>query len=121
MAAGVRVVVDVFSGRANPEWTLSEADVDTLREKVRRLSTSGTPPTGSGGLGYRGFEVYRTDPGRQGRWLRIADRRVIVDDERGSHTYEDSEDLERWLQQLARVRGMESLFETGGSGGVRKE
>lgn len=52
----MRVTLDVFSGRPNPSWTLTENDLSQL---VDRTAGKTHPPAGvgGGGLGYRGFIV----------------------------------------------------------------
>ena len=55
----VLVTVDLYSGRQNPTWELSEADAETLRKllnsehEVTNLKT----PASSARLGYRGFFI----------------------------------------------------------------
>jgi hypothetical protein len=53
----VRIEVDVFSGRENPSWELSEKNarelVSLLREKNERLNGSPSPES----LGFRGFRI----------------------------------------------------------------
>lgn len=112
MSVAIRVVLDVFSGRPNPEWMLSTAEVETLVGKAERLSAGSTPGAATT-LGYRGFEVHRADLASPRPWLRIRDGRVTVEEERGPHTYEDSEGIESWLQDLARRRGMDALIRRG--------
>jgi len=57
-APAATVTLDIYSGRPNPEWTLSQAQTLELR---RRLGSLGTPlgaaPAGADHLGYRGFLV----------------------------------------------------------------
>lgn len=56
------VTLDVFSGRQNPTWILSEADSQKLVERVNAVETvTAQKPSGAmGGLGYRGFLLNRT-------------------------------------------------------------
>ncbi len=56
----MRVELDIFSGRPNPEWELQEHEVAELESIIKRSSPSQgkvDPP----GLGYRGFIVYLPD------------------------------------------------------------
>lgn len=109
MAFDVRVVLDVFSGRPNPDWLLSPAEADVLLAKARNLSVESRPqPTNV--LGYRGFEVYRADRFGFVAWLRVANGLVTVLDRGGVQTYQDSAGIESWLQDLARGRGMNELI-----------
>lgn len=59
----MRVELDIFSGRPNPEWELQEHEVAELESAIGRASPSRQkldPP----GLGYRGFIVHLSDPVR---------------------------------------------------------
>src|SRR5262245_49044670 len=56
MAISAEVELDVFSGRPNPVWTLSNADTAELERRLSALTkTSAT--TLFDGLGYRGLIV----------------------------------------------------------------
>ena len=54
------VTLDIFSGRPNPAWELTEPQIAALAE----LSAAARPvqPQESDGLGYRGFVVTSNDP-----------------------------------------------------------
>ena len=57
-AEQVRVTLGIYSGRPDPEWTLTPEQVAVLDAEMAMLpGASGTPP--SGGLGYHGFTVTR--------------------------------------------------------------
>lgn len=59
----MRVELDIFSGRPNPEWELRKNDVAVLQSIIDHASPS--PRTAERpGLGYRGFIVYRQEPVR---------------------------------------------------------
>ncbi len=49
------VELDVFSGRANPQWGLDETASATLVQLQERLNRSAETPAVPPGLGYRGF------------------------------------------------------------------
>lgn len=54
----VEVILDVFSGRPNPRWTLTEAEAGELAALLSALPAAGAaagprPPD----LGYRGFRI----------------------------------------------------------------
>lgn len=54
----VRVVLGIYSGRPDPEWTLTGAEVAALDRAIAALpDASGTPQAGD--LGYHGFTVTR--------------------------------------------------------------
>lgn len=58
-AAGpVRVTLGLYSGRADPAWTLTDAEAAILETALAALSGAvGEPPVG--GLGYHGFTIDR--------------------------------------------------------------
>jgi hypothetical protein len=58
----VTVILNVFSGRSNPEWQLSEDQAQQLRERLEanRSTTFEKPPGVVGGLGYTGFKLVAT-------------------------------------------------------------
>jgi hypothetical protein len=52
------VTLDVFSGRPNPEWTLTPAESAEFERRLAALSPVSVAPAGrTQPLGYRGFEV----------------------------------------------------------------
>jgi hypothetical protein len=57
-AEEVRVALGIYSGRPDPEWVLTAAQVAVLDAEIAMLpDATGTPP--AGGLGYHGFTVTR--------------------------------------------------------------
>jgi len=56
------VTLDIFSGRPNPTWVLSETDSKKLVERINAVETvTAQKPSGAmGGLGYRGFLLNHT-------------------------------------------------------------
>jgi hypothetical protein len=60
----VRIEADVYSGRPNPNWTLSAAQSETLIRRLRALPTA-SGGTQRDGLGYRGM-IVRFDPAPDG-------------------------------------------------------
>jgi hypothetical protein len=55
------VEIDIFSGRPNPRWELSETENSELTRLVDRLDpASGSPSPSPPGLGYRGFRLRDT-------------------------------------------------------------
>ena len=56
------VTLDVYSGRPNPSWVLSDADSQKLTERVHAIDTVTSQKSSGalGGLGYRGFLVNHT-------------------------------------------------------------
>jgi hypothetical protein len=52
----VNVVLGLYSGRPDPQWTLTAEQAATLNKALGTLAKStGTPPVG--GLGYHGFTI----------------------------------------------------------------
>jgi hypothetical protein len=69
MSAIFEVVLDVFSGRPNPVWTLGGGLANDLEKRLRHLhevkrSHEVTPPD----LGYRGLRVTRKGAGERNAW-----------------------------------------------------
>lgn len=57
-AGSVRVALGLYSGRPDPEWTLTAEQIAALDEVLATLPEStGSPP--AGGLGYHGFTIMR--------------------------------------------------------------
>ena len=52
------VELDIFSGRPNPRWELSDAEAASVRELIDALAPApaAAPPVPPG-LGYRGFRI----------------------------------------------------------------
>ncbi len=61
-AGGARVELDIFSGRPNPTWELSQEQERELRERIARLprAQDGSFPNP---LGYRGITAVLSGPG----------------------------------------------------------
>jgi len=93
----VTVTLDLFSGRPNPEWSLSTDDARSLVDALRHLPISTDKPPTPPGLGYRGLVVrisgdqgdaeYRLFAG-----MAVSANRRLIDDGRA---------LERGLLQSA--------------------
>jgi len=96
-ASPARVELDVFSGRPNPAWELSEADTAALLDVIATL-----PPTSPldlpTPLGYRGFLVSLTAP-ESGMEMNIHAFRATVEFRGDGTTYYADPDrqVERWL------------------------
>ena len=63
MAGTIEVIVDMYSGRPNPRWPLSDGHIEDLK---RRLEESRNQPQEEGpqppGLGFRGFRIVNPKP-----------------------------------------------------------
>jgi len=106
----MRVELDVFSGRPNPGWQLSPAEVRDLKEKLAGLPRC-DQPVSEPALGYRGFVLSspQAAPGLP-RLIRVHDGTVAIPAEGGSECYTDVNGVENWLLDLARARGHGSLL-----------
>lgn len=106
----IEVVLDIFSGRPNPTWELSDNQVDELRPKIR-VSTSAKPKTPPG-LGYRGVRLINI-----GKVANIPDRIIAYDgvlsvtEEGKTNYYEDINKIEEWLLDQAREQGYGEAIE----------
>src|ERR1700733_15344420 len=102
MSAIFEIVLDVYSGRSNPTWTLSGSHSSELEKRLRHLneasrSQESKPPD----LGYRGLRVTRKGAGGTVAWEApyevygafVKHGDLLFTDERRS--------LERWLLMSA--------------------
>lgn len=97
------VVLDVYSGLRNPEWTLTEAEAGQLRARLRDLDeVSATVPQPV--LGYRGFRVRDADVE-----IQITSGLIIVWSAGSHRSYRDSRGAEDYLLVQAHERGYGNL------------
>jgi hypothetical protein len=109
MSEEVRVELDIFSGRPNPEWRLTPADAVSLDQKLAALPVA-APGQLANPLGYRGFIVR----------LRTADDETTVTVQNGTvrttrtgdtvHHQDPDRALERWLLTTGRPTLAQDLF-----------
>lgn len=107
-AAGRTVVeLDVFSGRANPSWTLSGDDAGQVLDLLRNAPTVGRRSI-ENNLGYRGFVVEAPEVGI----IRVQNGIVEVTGE-NEITYRSDPDrvIERWLLESGRGQLEESVYD----------
>ena len=75
-AARGTVTLGIYSGRPDPSWDLTAADVAQVDRAVAALPvTTGTPP--EGGLGYHGFTLLLGRPGKADETL-VAYRGLVA-------------------------------------------
>jgi len=89
------VMLDVFSGRPSPSWSLTAAQTEELVRLLDSLPTEQGKggATQTPGLGYRGFTIQ----GR-GTWIAAFRGRVSVQSEEAERSLSDPErKVERWL------------------------
>jgi hypothetical protein len=105
----LRVVVDLFSGRPNPGWTL---DVANEAEFRRRLELARTAPSRDSrllpGLGYRGLVVRASEEENAPELCRIHGESIVVS---GSSRLDAGRQFERWLLSTGKGVLEPSLFE----------
>jgi hypothetical protein len=83
-AGKARVTVEVFSGRPDPTFTLSEAEVADIRRQLEGMKPAEAPAAGTGRLGYRGIKVESASgPG----WAIIAADGTIRVDQKSAASY----------------------------------
>ena len=93
MPSSVEVELDIFSGKPNPTWVLSNRDAAEFLDRLGLLTRT-TSGEISNPLGYRGFVV---DTGR-GQLVRVQDGTVqATHGEDQSYFADPHRDLERWL------------------------
>jgi hypothetical protein len=99
-----RVTLNVFSGRPNPTWLLSEEEETELQKRLAQAQkvTDKRPSGVHGGLGYRGFSVSRGANHPYGP-LALTVHQGIVDQHIGPNAV-DSTELESWLARTTRAQ-----------------
>jgi hypothetical protein len=98
------VEVDVFSGRANPNWRLSSGETKELLQLLESIDLRVKPSTPVDVLGYRGFLVAVTIKGAQ-HTIRIFDNSVqpATSDRAGQiRGGDDGRVIEQWLYEHSR-------------------
>src|SRR3954453_18739212 len=114
--AGIRIEVDLYSGRRNPSWEPSDVEVEDVARRLERARADRRGerrrrPT----LGYRGFVIrnpkleanlpYRVEV--FGGYIEVVETAKNADGERPpTEMYADSGDLEQWLLSEAARREM---------------
>ena len=92
----LRIELDIFSGRPNPEWILTATEAAELEAMTTSLALAETPPLPFNDLGYRGIIV--TDPERVGWSLVVYRDTVRLRTSEGTTVRVDpGGTVERWL------------------------
>jgi hypothetical protein len=97
----------VYSGRPNPSFELTAAEVDDLVRQLAALPP-GAPGVEAPGLGYRGLTVTLTGGGLDR--MTVYGGAVRLETADGVDTRLDTTDVENWLLALARQRGYADLL-----------
>ena len=110
----IDVTLDIFSGRENPSWSLSEYQTNIFETKVQDLTFGDPPRESPNRLGYRGFTVSISNYwAGLPRELYVAESYItaqIGEEKRGSI---DICGLEEWLITLAGEKGYSKIIEEG--------
>src|SRR5947209_9861453 len=93
-----RVTLNVFSGRPNPTWLLSDDDERALTERLNGLQkpTERRPSGIYGGLGYRGVSIARDFNHPLGP-LAVTIHEGVVDRQLAGHDLIDDTHIDSWL------------------------
>jgi hypothetical protein len=99
----MHVTLEVFSGRPNPSWELSQEQISEFLKKTLKLKTKENFQFDSKyELGYRGFIVEEKNFAQKSRRFEVYNGVVNVVENNSSYTLEDKEySIERWLLQTA--------------------
>ena len=107
----MKVFLNVYSGRANPGWRLSDDEADEVRRRLRDLPDSPHGPSEK--LGYMGFILEPSGDDVRGPVIEVRVFGGIVssyyEDGHSRHKM-DSEALELWLLEMARRKGYGRLL-----------
>ena len=107
----LKVELDIFSGRPNPQWDLTETEEAELLLKLRALPIA-TGRCTIPQLGYRGFLLYSYHSKTSLQtWLRIGFGCVIDLRNPGYKYYEDTASIESWLIQNSIAHGHQVVVE----------
>lgn len=105
----VEVMLDIFSGRPNPRWELSEEQIEELKMKLDALpaGTKKKPPV----LGYRGIRVLNVSriEGLPER-IKAYNGVLAINERKETDYYEDVNNIEDWLLNQARKEGYDEAI-----------
>jgi hypothetical protein len=95
----IEVTLNVFSGRPNPSWKLSDDQEKELLAKLEAIDKPSLqkPPGVIGGLGYRGFIVSRPPTHPAGTLSLLVHEGVVDLGQHEESRVADNRDLESWL------------------------
>jgi hypothetical protein len=100
----VRISLNVYSGRPNPSWELSDEQAETLLEQVGGLteSTAAKPPGVLSGLGYRGFLVERSATAPEGPLSLYVHEGIVDRGQLQANAIDGDQAIERTLLESGR-------------------
>ncbi|MEM8529261.1 MAG: hypothetical protein AAGF95_00370 [Chloroflexota bacterium] len=107
-----RVVVDVFSGRTNPSWSLSDQETVTLTTMLEGLEEVEVAHSPAGQLGFRQFVVMLASPTADASaMVSVYDTTVEVDHGDAVKYYTDTDgQVSRWLLESSKSHLDDELF-----------
>ena len=105
----IEVELDIFSGRPNPTWQLSDADAKELAAHLLELSRE-APVEHSSGLGFRGFILRFSNrtSAEISPPIRVFSGVVHKHDK----SFVDVLEIERMLMRSAREHGLSALIDS---------
>lgn len=105
------IELDVFSGRQNPSWSLSEEEIMEFLEAFQDLP-SADKPSQEIGLGYRGFLILNPDrAGGLAPHIRICSGIVTITDDH-EQFYRDVHGLEHRLLLQTSQHGYKAIVDS---------
>lgn len=100
----IEVELDIFSGRPNPSWVLSEAQVDELKAKFSTSLPAAKPRTPPQ-LGYNGFIIRNLDKSPIiPDYIRVFGGVLAITDKERTRYCKDISDIEEWLTNCSQAR-----------------
>jgi hypothetical protein len=109
----MRVWLNIFSGRPNPSWELSDEQAGALLEQVDRLTqaTTSKPSGVLGGLGYRGFLVERSATAPEGALSLYVHEGIVDRGQTQVNAVDGDQTVERSLLESGRAVVDEALYQ----------
>ena len=105
----IEVMLDIFSGRPNPKWTLSSKQVDELKAKLDKLPMA--KPVMPLGLGYRGVVVTNLSKEQSiPEQIKVYNSILAVVETGGTSYYKDINNIEEWFLGQAYKLGYEDVI-----------
>jgi len=104
------ITLHIFSGRPDPEWSLSEDEIEELKTKLNNLPASKSQEDLSG-LGYRGISITS-----RGKASELPERIFVfkgslsVTNKGKTTVKKDVNDIEGWILNKAREQGYEEFI-----------
>lgn len=98
----ITAILDIFSGRPNPMWNLSDDEIEKLKTNLKDLPSA--KPRKRFGMGYRGFIILNNAVADFPLKVEINDGVLAILDEERLVYKEDANRIEEWL--LNRVRSL---------------